>query len=233
MVSSMATKKPARRSASARPAARRSTAGAPARSRRDEIVDVAAELFAAGGYHGTAMRDIAEGIGIQVASLYAHFSSKEDLLREISMRYLDALLEQLASAASHPGTARERLGEMLRRAVEHALEHRSDHLALNNDWQYVVRSEGLKVVFDAARSCEAVWLRVLDEGAADGTLRGDLPAAELLRVLGGTVTAMVDVNYDDISPPKRELAVNTATAVLLDGLGTGERRATPRRRTAR
>lgn len=40
-------------------------------------------LFAAKGYSAVSMRDIAEEVGIQAASLYNHFPSKEELWREV------------------------------------------------------------------------------------------------------------------------------------------------------
>lgn len=52
-------------------------------TRRDEIVAVAGELFSAGGYHGTSMRDLAGRLELRGSSLYAHFASKDDLLWEI------------------------------------------------------------------------------------------------------------------------------------------------------
>ena len=49
-------------------------------SRRRAIEDVASELFRAHGYAATSVRDIARGLEIQGPSLYAHVTSKEDVL---------------------------------------------------------------------------------------------------------------------------------------------------------
>jgi len=43
----------------------------------------ACRLFRQRGFHGTSVRDIAEEVGIQGGSLYAHIESKDDLLWEI------------------------------------------------------------------------------------------------------------------------------------------------------
>ena len=51
--------------------------------RRREIDTVAGELFHANGYAPTSVRDIARALDMQGASLYAHVSSKEDLLWSI------------------------------------------------------------------------------------------------------------------------------------------------------
>lgn len=48
-------------------------------SRRQDILDEAVTLFLNQGYTGTSMADLARAVGIQKASLYHHFPSKEVL----------------------------------------------------------------------------------------------------------------------------------------------------------
>lgn len=51
--------------------------------RKEQIVQAACRLFRERGFHATSMRDIAEAVGLQGGSLYAHVASKDDLLWEI------------------------------------------------------------------------------------------------------------------------------------------------------
>src|ERR671937_1824348 len=53
-------------------------------ARRTELTRVAARLFAEKGYHGTSIGDLAEALGVQKGSLYAHIESKADLLWEVA-----------------------------------------------------------------------------------------------------------------------------------------------------
>jgi len=55
-------------------------------TRRREIEDAASTLFRERGYSGTSVRDIARAVDIQGASLYAHVSSKQDVLWSIVER---------------------------------------------------------------------------------------------------------------------------------------------------
>jgi AcrR family transcriptional regulator len=57
-----------------------SNAGVPPRA---EILDAAAELFAAQGLAATTTRQIADRVGIRQASLYHHFGSKDEMLLEL------------------------------------------------------------------------------------------------------------------------------------------------------
>jgi AcrR family transcriptional regulator len=51
-------------------------------SRKEELSRHAARLFAEKGYHGTSIGDLADSMGVQKGSLYAHIEGKEDLLHE-------------------------------------------------------------------------------------------------------------------------------------------------------
>jgi len=73
-------------------------------SRRRAIEDVASELFRAHGYAATSVRDIARGLEIQGPSLYAHVTSKEDVLWAIVDRAAGRF-EAAAEAASGSATA--------------------------------------------------------------------------------------------------------------------------------
>ena len=48
----------------------------------EELTREAARLFAEKGYHGTSIGDLADALGVQKGSLYAHIESKQDLLYE-------------------------------------------------------------------------------------------------------------------------------------------------------
>lgn len=64
------------------------------------------KLFGADGYHATSIRDIAAAGGIQSASLYSHFASKEAILGELVFIGHDAhhqiLLRALVDAGAGP-----------------------------------------------------------------------------------------------------------------------------------
>lgn len=50
---------------------------------RDQIVEVAKQVFLDKGYAKTSMRDIAAGVGIGVSNIYNYFKGKDDLFRHI------------------------------------------------------------------------------------------------------------------------------------------------------
>lgn len=71
-------------------------------ARREQILDVAIEVFGRAGYHGASMNDIAEAAGVTKPVLYQHFDSKSDLyaalLDEVGERLLGAIAKATADA---------------------------------------------------------------------------------------------------------------------------------------
>ncbi len=63
----------------ARPASSR----LPAARRRRQLLDVAVDVFAERGFHGTSMDEVAEAAGVTKPVLYQHFDSKRELYLEL------------------------------------------------------------------------------------------------------------------------------------------------------
>jgi AcrR family transcriptional regulator len=68
------------------------TSASAVNSTHERILQCALELFAAKGFHGTGIRDIAARAGISTANLY-HYGSKEQLLAQIMTSALGRLLQ--------------------------------------------------------------------------------------------------------------------------------------------
>lgn len=64
-------------------------------STKEKIKSVALTLFARKGYEGTTMNEIANGVGIKKASLYAHFKGKEELFftvyEDLAQEYVNVM----------------------------------------------------------------------------------------------------------------------------------------------
>ena len=89
---------------------------------RDQILDVALDLFIEQGYDKTSLRQIAEPLGFTQAAIYYHFAAKEDILVALHMRLHELgkpVLEQLAAEAGPSGWA-----TVLRGLVDMVLGHR-------------------------------------------------------------------------------------------------------------
>ena len=73
-------------------------------TRRDQILDAAATLFAENGYSGVGVDDIGRAVGITGPSVYKHFSSKLAILLGIGQRSATRLEAGVMSAYGGAGT---------------------------------------------------------------------------------------------------------------------------------
>lgn len=67
------------------------------RSRKEQVIEMAAELFRKNGYSATSMRDLATALGIEAASLYSHIRSKEEILQHLCFGMAEKFRSQLES----------------------------------------------------------------------------------------------------------------------------------------
>ncbi|HEY0817076.1 MAG TPA: helix-turn-helix domain-containing protein [Pseudonocardia sp.] len=78
---------------------------------REQIRDVALELFAERGYEKTSLREIAERLGVTKAAVYYHYRTKEEILESLFSDLRDGIEEIVAWGGSQPA------GQETRRAV--------------------------------------------------------------------------------------------------------------------
>jgi len=81
-------------------------------ARREQILDVALEVFATTGFHSTSMNEVAEAAGVTKPVLYQHFDSKralyQALLDEVGSRLLGNIAKAVAGATD--GKSQTELG---------------------------------------------------------------------------------------------------------------------------
>jgi len=70
-----------------------------AEERKNEILDVAENLFMKKGFDGTSTNDILQAVGIARGTLYYHFKSKEDIMDALIHRMSESLLMKARQAS--------------------------------------------------------------------------------------------------------------------------------------
>ncbi|MGW2083766.1 TetR/AcrR family transcriptional regulator [Streptomyces sp. NPDC001880] len=159
----------------------------PSPERRRELLDTAAEVFAAQGYNATTVRKIADAAGMLAGSLYYHFDSKESMIDEILSTFLTELWEgydtvlaaQLAPRATIEALVTESFREIDRhRAAVAIYQKESRQLAAQPRFQYLV---------DSQQKFEKAWLGTLERGVADHSFRADLDIRLTYRFVRDTV----------------------------------------------
>ena len=182
-------------------------------TRRTELTRTAARLFAEKGYHGTSIGDLAEAMGVQKGSLYAHIESKADLLWEVA-REGSAAFHAALDGVPEEGPVVERIRGALRAHLRVVSEQLDVATVFVREWRYLDGERRAEFVAERRRY-EERFRALFREGRELGELRTDLDDAT------AALLALSSVNwaYTWLRPGSDtdELA-DRFTALLLDGM---------------
>ena len=141
-------------------------------TRRNELTRQAARLFAEKGYHGTSVGDLAEAMGVQKGSLYAHIDSKADLLWDVARDGAAAFHSGLDGIDDTlPATDKIRLA--LRAHLRVVVEQLDVATVFIREWRYLEGERRDEIVTERRRYEERIRA-LFREGRDLGELRSDL-----------------------------------------------------------
>ena len=127
--------------------------------RREEIVDIAAEVFAERGFHVTTVDNLVEATGLQRGGLYHYMDSKEDLLIRIHERFISRPLAEaakVADASDPPEVALRKLGHVLIQDIAGYLPQVTGFL---HEWRIIEHDERWAIDPQIAEKIRAADLR--------------------------------------------------------------------------
>lgn len=129
-------------------------------SRREQILQVAAELFARRGFHGVSIADLGKACGVSGPAIYKHFAGKQDLLAEMLVSISEELLSEGKARVSAGADADEALTGLIEWHVDFALKHPVLIVVQDRDWRSLP-DDSREVVRKTQRAYVDVWARVL------------------------------------------------------------------------
>jgi AcrR family transcriptional regulator len=183
-------------------------------ARRTELTRAAARLFAEKGYHGTSTADLAEALGVQKGSLYAHIESKADLLWEVAREGAAAFHAALDTVPDE-GPVIERIRAAMRAHLRVVVEQLDVATVFTREWRYLEGERRERFVAERRRYEERVRT-LFREGRERGDLRTDLDdATAALLALSAVNWAYTWLRSGRTGTD--ELA-DRFTALLLDGM---------------
>jgi AcrR family transcriptional regulator len=154
---------------------------------RTRLLEAAVTAFAERGFHGTTTRDIAAAAGMSPAAVYVHYSSKEQLLEQISRTGHELTLQLVRDAVAATSSPAEQLAAAVRSfAAHHARAHTSARV-VNYELAALSPEHGEEI--RALRREISVEIRSLVErGVADGSF--DCPSPRI------AATALLSLGVD-------------------------------------
>ncbi|PTA67400.1 TetR/AcrR family transcriptional regulator [Deinococcus arcticus] len=145
----------------------------PAKPRREQILDSASRLFSERGYHATSMRDLAGELGMQGGSLYAHISSKEELLIDIVNQASRQFDEALFTLRGEPLPADAKLKEAMFRHIRVVADNMDSATVFFHEWKHL-SPEAYARVTGWRDTIDAFYRELIEQGVREGVFRPGL-----------------------------------------------------------
>lgn len=156
---------------------------------------------------GASMREIADASGVGRTTVYRHFPSREDLLRELFQHIFDESNAMSSALAARDLPVADALHELAREIV--GIGQRYHFLHGSRD----VRNE--MMVAEAKVTPEDPFAAFLAAAQQRGEVRQDMPIEWLLAMLRGQATAAIDAMNDGEFDPERTCELLGQTFVVL------------------
>jgi AcrR family transcriptional regulator len=181
---------------------------------RRRILAAAASELTQHGYAATSLRRIAEGAGLQLGSLYFHFTTKDELITEVMRDAVDTTLSRIAAAlAALPATAcaADRLTTAISVHLAALHESRDRGVAMLG---LVGSSSGANArARDHARRYLQSWLPLVEDAQRAEALPTDLDPAKVRDLLVGALNSTTGSRQS--SPSDVSALIHTAVRLFL------------------
>ncbi|MDG3011627.1 TetR/AcrR family transcriptional regulator [Rhodococcus sp. D2-41] len=144
------------------------------RERKRQILDCAAEVFAAHGVASTTVRQIADAVGVYSGTLYHYFPSKETIVYEVIREYLLDLRVRFREALAGRDDPITRLEILVRTAVLAAESYPHATRIWQNELDYMQEQMLEADLGPVAAELEGFWTDTITAGVAAGQFRADI-----------------------------------------------------------
>ncbi len=106
-------------------------------TKKETILEEAARLFYKQGFSATSMRELAEKLGVEAASLYNHIHSKAQILKDICMKVAGDFNDNISRMEESVEPAISRVEELLRFHIRKMINSHEDVYVSDREWKHL------------------------------------------------------------------------------------------------
>jgi TetR/AcrR family transcriptional regulator, cholesterol catabolism regulator len=149
-------------------------------TRKETIIETAARLFRERGFSATSMRDLAEQVGVEAASLYNHISSKAELLQEICFKVANKFMNNIDALEATDSSAIKKVEAILRFHIQQMVHHYEEVYVSDREWKHLTEPY-LSNMQTQRRAYRQRIGSIIEEGIQKGEIKKiDAPTAVLI-----------------------------------------------------
>jgi AcrR family transcriptional regulator len=155
--------------------------------RRSDIIASAYEEFAAHGFHGTSVSDVAGRAGIDKRTLYDYVANKEDILYLLYVHHLSNQVHLLGAAITPDDEPVQQLRNLIAAHLDHITSHEQLALLTYREMRNLDRTRITSCLY-LIECIMRIYDAVLEWGVDEGVLHVESP-----RLIGHAVRATLDM----------------------------------------
>lgn len=185
----------------------------PPQERKNQILDVAQDLFITKGYQATTIDDILRETQIAKGTLYYHFAGKEEILTAMISRAVASAVDTARAVADSDATPLEKfVGVLASARMSGPNADLTDQLHVQGNAEFHLQSN-----VELIRGIAPILTQVVIEGIEQGVFATPQPAedVEILLTAGGMLTDAGIFVGDEDELPRRTIGVILAAERLL------------------
>lgn len=149
-------------------------------SKKELILRKAAAMFREKGFAATSMRDLAESVGIEAASLYNHIRSKNEILEAICFDVANRFNTNMELIESGNHKSITKVETLLRFHIQQMIENYEEVYVSDREWKHL-EDPYLSNFQTQRRNYRKKFAAIIEEGIQKGEIRKiDAPTAVLI-----------------------------------------------------
>lgn len=154
----------------------------PKATKKEYILKKASTLFREKGFAASSMRDLAEAVGLEAASLYNHIQSKSEILQEIVFKSANECIVHLEKVENQKSSSLEKVEELIRFHTLMMLQRFDDYYVMSHEWMHLTEPY-LTTFVSQRKNYVQKFENIIKQGIDKKEIKPVLPYVVVLNIL--------------------------------------------------
>jgi AcrR family transcriptional regulator len=151
-------------------------------TKKEVIIEKASKLFREKGFGASSMRDLAEHVGVEAASLYNHIQSKSEILQAICFKVANEFISHLEAVESSLEPSIKKMETIIRFHIRMMLDQYEYVYISDHEWRHLPEPY-LSNFLSQRRSYRKRLSDIIEQGVAKYEIKNIEPYTAVLTIL--------------------------------------------------
>jgi AcrR family transcriptional regulator len=151
-------------------------------TKKEVIIEKASRLFREKGFGAASMRDLAEHVGVEAASLYNHIQSKSEILQTICFKVANEFMTNLEAVETSPQSTLKKMEAIIRLHIRMMLDQYEFVYIADHEWRHL-QEPYLSNFLNQRRNYRKRLGDIIEDGIGRGEIKQIDPYTAVLVIL--------------------------------------------------